>query len=248
VELARISAPSGSLKAFVASPREAGLRGAVIVLHEAFGLNDDIREKAQRFADLGYVALAPDLFSTRGPMPLCMVRTFRGIRNGDGPVIDDLEACREWLAARPEVDPARIGVAGFCMGGGIALLFAVRAQLGAAAVFYGSVPQSQQAVEAVCPVVAGFGGRDKVFGKQGKRLAHHLQGLQVPNDVATYPEAGHSYMSDHHGVLAKLSSWGPLRVAYSPAAAEDSWQRIETFFATHLGPEESEAPESEART
>ena len=235
MELARIAAPSGSLKAALAAPRQEGLRPAVIVIHEVMGLNADIREKAQRFSDMGYVALAPDLYSTRGPMPLCVVRTVRGLGSGEGPVFADLEACRAWLVARPEVDASRIGVAGFCLGGGIALLFAVRAEVGAAAVFYGSVPKRSAEMEGVCPVVAGYGGRDRVFGRQGRTLDSHLEALGVAHDVITYPEAGHSFLSDHHGVLAKLSSWGPMKVGFKAAAAEDSWRRVEAFFGEHLG-------------
>jgi carboxymethylenebutenolidase len=242
VELARIAAPSGKLKAVLASPRHEGPRPAVILIHEVMGMNTDMRAKAQRFAEMGYVALAPDLFSTRGPMPLCIVRTVRGLKGGEGPVFDDLEACRDWLADRPEVDASRIGVIGFCMGGGIALLFAVRAEVGAAAVFYGGVPKEQDDLEGVCPVLGGFGGRDRVFGKNGRLLAHHLQGLQVPNDVVTYPGAGHSYMSEHHGVIAKLNSWGPTKVGFDPKATEHSWERIEAFFGEHLGERIGEEP------
>lgn len=214
----------------------------MILIHEVMGLNGDMQQKAQRFANLGYVALAPDLFSTRGPMPLCIVRTMRGLQGGDGPVFADLEACREWLAARPEVDASRMGVVGFCMGGGIALLFAVKSDVGAAAVFYGSVPKEQDDLDGVCPMLGGYGGRDRVFGKNGRLLAHHLQGLQVANDVVTYPRAGHSYMSDHRGLMAKLSAWGPTRVRFDPEAAEDSWLRMERFFAEHLGSDEPPAP------
>jgi carboxymethylenebutenolidase len=235
VELAHIPVPSGRIKAALASPREEGRRPAVIVIHEVFGLNADIREKAQRFADMGYVALAPDLFSTRGKMPLCIARTVRGLRGGEGPVFADLDALRLWLGARPEVDPSRIGVAGFCLGGGIALLFAARGELGAAAVFYGSVPKDATELDAACPVLGGFGGRDRVFGKGGARLESHLSRLGKPHDVKTYPAAGHSYMSDHQGWMAKASSWGPMKVGFNPEAAEDSWQRLERFFAEHLG-------------
>ena len=235
MERARIPVTTGQMRAVLASPREPGPRPAVIVIHEVFGLNADMREKAHRLAGMGYVALAPDLFSTRGPMPLCIVRTMQGLRSGKGPVFDDLEALRAWLAARPEVDASRIGVLGFCLGGGLALLFADRGELGAAAAFYGAVPKSAEEIEAVCPVVAGFGGRDRVFGKGGETLERHLTALGVPHDVQTYPDAGHSYMSDHRGALAKVSSWGPMKVGYNGEAAEDSWRRIETFFAEHLG-------------
>lgn len=223
------------MKALLASPREEGRRPAIIVIHEALGLNGDMREKAQRFADNGYVALAPDLLSTRGPKPLCIVRVMRGVKDGGGPVMDDLEACRAWLADRPEVDATRIGVIGFCMGGGLALLFAVHAPVGAAGVFYGNVPQSSSSLDGVCPVVGGFGGRDRLFGKNGGRLERHLQALQVAHDIETYPNAGHSYMSDHRGFVAKVNSWGPMKLGFNPAAAEDSWRRVDAFFAEHLG-------------
>jgi carboxymethylenebutenolidase len=222
------------MKALLASPREEGRRPAVIVLHEAFGLNTDMRGKTQRFADHGYVALAPDLYSTRGAMPFCMVRVMRGIQGGRGPVMDDLEACRQWLTERPEVDASRIGVIGFCMGGGIALLFAVRAPVGVAGVFYGGVPDKSSDLEGVCPVVGGYGARDRVFGKNGGKLERHLRELGVPSDIVTYPKAGHSFLSDHKGFIAKLNAWGPTKVGFNPAAAEDSWRRIDAFFAEHL--------------
>ena len=114
------------------------------------------------------------------------------------------------------------------------VLYAVRADVGAAASCYGSVPKATSDLEGVCPVVAGYGARDKVFGKQGDQLESHLNKLGVANDVVTYPQAGHSFMSDHHGVLAKLNSWGPMRVGFNPEAAEDSWRRVEAFFAEHL--------------
>ena len=223
------------MKAILAAPRDEGRRPAIIVIHEIFGLNTDMQAKAQRLADMGYVALAPDLFSTRGPRPICIVRTMAGLRGGRGPVFADLESLRLWLAARPEVDPARIGVIGFCLGGGIALLFAARGEVGAAGVFYGAVPGRAEDFEIDCPVLGGFGGRDRVFGKGGARLERRLEQLGKAHGVKTYPDAGHSYMSDHHGMLAKLSSWGPMKVGYNPEAAEDSWQRIEAFFGEHLG-------------
>src|SRR5437667_245313 len=109
------SASGRPMRAALALPPGGARRPAVIVIHEIFGLNDDIRRMTGRFADLGYVALAPDLYDAGGPHVLCIVRTMLALRRQDGPAFADLEAARAWLAARPEVDPSRTGVAGFCM-------------------------------------------------------------------------------------------------------------------------------------
>jgi len=222
------------MRAALALPDATGPRPAVIVIHEIFGLNADIRRIAARFADLGYVALAPDLFDTGGTRLLCVVRTMLALRRRTGPAFEDLDAARAWLADRPEVDASRLGVAGFCLGGGFALLYAVRARLRVAAVFYGDVPSTSGDLVGVCPVLGGYGGRDRVFASQGRRLGGLLDELGVAHDVKIYPEAGHSYMSPHTGVMATLGAWGPMAVGYDPAAEADSWARIQRFFAAHL--------------
>ena len=185
MELASIDVPSGKLKAVLASPRHEGARPAVILIHEVFGLNTDMREKAQRFADMGYVALAPDLYSTRGPMPLCVVRTVRGLGGGEGPVFADLEACRAWLAARPKWTPA-YRCRGLLPGGGIALLFAVRADL-ARRRFYGAVPSSRPNSTAPVPCSAVSAGETACSGKNGKLLAHHLQDCRCKTTSSPIP-------------------------------------------------------------
>jgi carboxymethylenebutenolidase len=223
------------MRAFLALPAATGPRPGVIVIHEIFGLNDDMRRIAARFADLGYVALAPDLFDTGGPRLLCVARTIMALQRGDGAGFADLDAARAWLGARPEVDASRIGAVGFCMGGGYALLYAVRAPLGVTAVFYGDVPKTADGLRGVCPVLGGYGGRDRLFAKQGARLEALLSELGVPHDVRIYPDAGHSYMSPHTGVMATIGAWSPMAAGYDPAAAADSWARIESFFKQHLG-------------
>jgi len=226
-----------AMPAFLVAPDDPvpGPRPGILVIHEVFGLNDDIRAQARRAASLGWVALAPDLLAALGPRPLCIVRAFRDLSRGTGPAFEALEAARAWLTARPGVDSARLGVIGFCMGGGFALLLAARAPYRAAAVFYGAVPKDPAALEGACPIVAGYGGRDRLFAPQGRRLEAHLQRLGIPHDVVIYPDAGHSFMNRHSGLIAKLGAWGPMKVAYNPAAAEDSWRRIADFFREHLG-------------
>jgi carboxymethylenebutenolidase len=223
--------------AFLALPdAEPGSVPGVVVIHELLGLNDDIRRIARRFAESGYAALAPDLFDGLGPQPICMLRTLLAYRSGGGRALRALEAARDWLAAHAAVDGSRLGVAGFCMGGGFALLLGRRLGVGAAAAFYGDVPPRAEDLEGVCPVVAGYGGRDLVYGGYGRRLEEHLRRLGVPHDVRTYPGAGHSYMSWYGGATALLAPWTPLRAEYDEAAAEDSWTRMLAFFAEHLAP------------
>ena len=177
----RVQVPAGGrdMRAAMAIPDGEGPFPGVIVIHEALGLTRDIKEKCLRLAEMGYAAIAPDLFDGRGPMPICIFRTIGQLNDGDGPAFGDLDATREYLAARPEVDGSRIGVMGFCMGGGFALLYAVRAPVGASAVFYGAVPNGVERLAGACPVVAGYGGRDGVFGKQAERLERHLTELET---------------------------------------------------------------------
>lgn len=203
---------------------------AVLVLSEIFGVNDDIRRIARRFAEHGYLAAAAD-FLAGGWHLGCVVRAARDLRAGSGPTVAVLEAVLDALAARPDV--ARVGAVGFCMGGGYALLLGTRERLAAAGVFYGDA-RSRDELARACPLVGGYGGRDRIFGPQGRRLIAELDALGRAHDVVVYEDAGHSYMNDAgHPVLAALTR--PLMaVAYDPAAAEDSWRRMLAFFAAHL--------------
>jgi carboxymethylenebutenolidase len=168
-------------------------------------------------------------------MPVCIVRTIRNVVRGEGPIIDDMLGLRDWLAARPDVDPERIAVAGFCMGGGFALLLGSLGEFKAAAPYYGDVAPKARRYRDICPVVAGYGGRDLAFAKKAPLLEEHLRELGVPHDVKIYPDAGHSYMSQHSSWLMAIAPFTPLRARYDEEAAEDSWRRMLGFFREHLG-------------
>jgi carboxymethylenebutenolidase len=208
---------------------------AVVVVHEIFGLTSEMAEVGDRLAGAGYVAAVPDFFS-HGNRVACVARALADSSLGrPGPLVDDIEATRSWLAERPEVDENRLAVVGFCMGGGFALLHAANGPPGvrAAAVNYCGVPGDAQKLAKACPVVASFGGRDLVYGRYAERLERHLSSLGVPHDVKTYPDSGHSFMTqgDHPaGQLLFL----PLRIGYDPEAAEDAWRRLFDFFDQHV--------------
>ena len=232
----RIPTGDGVLSAYLASPESSeGSRPGVLVLHVLFGLNDDIRRIARRFAEHGYVALAPDLYSV-GPRakPICIRRTMRALRSGSGRAFDDIEAARVWLAERDDVDESRLAVAGFCLGGGFAILHAARSPIGVAADFYGAVPREVEALEGICPVFAGYGERDRVFVGQAERLRGHLDELGVEHEIMVYSGAGHSFMSQYRGLQSLFVRFSPMSVGHHEESAEAAWKTMLDFFARHL--------------
>jgi carboxymethylenebutenolidase len=224
----------GHMPGWLSIPEGNGPWPGVVVIHEIFGVNDDMRRIAKHLADHGYVALLPDLFAPLGRAPLCVMRAITAVTRGEGESFAHLEAARAWLAARPEVDPTRSAVMGFCLGGGFALLFAARADVSAAAAFYGDVPKQASALSGICPVVGGFGARDRVFGPGGNRLVSHLEELGIEHDVKIYPDSGHSFMSNHEGALGWLGGVSPMHVGFDSEASQDSWSRVFAFFDRHL--------------
>jgi carboxymethylenebutenolidase len=223
------------MRAAYSAPADSQKHPGVIVIHEIFGLNDDIRRITGKVADLGYAALAPDLYDREGLRLICIARTLLTLNRGEGDAFRDLDAARRFLQQQPAVDPARIGVIGFCMGGGFALMYAARAPLNVAATFYGDVPKTTDQMRGVCPVLGGYGGQDRMFAAQGRRLESLLTEMGIDHDVKIYEDAGHSFMSRNTGFLPWIGKASPMKAGYNPEAAEDSWNRIEAFFARHLG-------------
>ncbi len=226
------AASAPELRAHLAVPPTGeGPWPSVVVVHEAFGLNDDTRQQADRLAAAGYLAVAPDLFTAGGTLR-CLRSTFGAMSRGQGAAFGDLEATRRWLRDRPD-SSGRVGVLGFCMGGGFALLAATRG-FDAAAPNYGVVPENaEEVLRGACPIVASYGRRDVTLRGAAARLEHVLTGLGVPHDVHEYPDAGHSFLNRHNvgpfSVLEQVAGF-----SYHQPSAEDAWRRILRFFDEHL--------------
>ncbi len=222
----------GAVKAHLAVPPVgAGPWPGVVVLHEAFGLNDDIRQQADRLAAAGYLALAPDLYSAGGAWR-CVRATFRSLMAGHGKPFEDIEAARTWLGARDDCT-GRIGVIGFCMGGGFALLTAARG-FDASAPNYAHLPKDLDgALRGACPVVASYGAKDKTLRGTAATLESALARAGVEHDVHEYPDAGHSFLNRHDlgpgGALLRVAGIG-----YHEPSAQDAWGRILRFFDANL--------------
>ena len=219
---------SGTLPGYLAVPSTAGPWPGVVVLHEIFGLTDDIRAQADRFAAAGYLAIAPDLFAW-GATPRCLVASFRAMANGEGRLFDDVESARRFLVDRDDCT-GHVGVIGFCFGGGLAMLVAPGFDVSAPN--YGHLPSKpEDRLRGSCPTVASYGAKDWTLKGAAGKLETALGALGVEHDVKEYPSAKHGFLFPHTG----RSAWSePWMVAYDAEAADDAWQRIFTFFDRHL--------------
>lgn len=204
----------------------------VVVVHDAFGMTPDLRRQADRLAVGGYIALAPDLWHGRA-WPLCLRSAFRQLTAGSGSAFDEIDAAATWLGGL-EACTGKIGVIGFCLGGGFALLSAPRPGLSAASVNYAPVLKDiDRMLGGACPVVASYGGKDRGTRTQLPRLEHALNELNVPHDIKVYPGASHGFMNEFEGGARVLTRIMGLR--YDPVATSDAWRRIFAFFDEHLG-------------
>jgi carboxymethylenebutenolidase len=226
--------PGGSqeLHAYLATPDGEGPWPGMLLIHEAFGVDENMRKHADRLAKAGYLTLAPDLYSQGGARK-CLVSTMRAMLSGHGRAFVDLEAGRKWLAASPNCT-GRIGAIGFCMGGGFALLTVHSHD--AVAVNYGFLPKNVDEIMAdACPVVASYGALDRPLRSAPAKLETALTKAGVVHDVKQYPKAGHSFLNEDESgprwlrPLLRATHGGP-----EPESAEDGWRRIEAFFAEHL--------------
>jgi carboxymethylenebutenolidase len=230
-----------AVNGYLARPADAASHPGIVVIHEAMGLNEHIRDICNRLANLGYVALGVDLYTREGGPPpsddgeAMMKRLFA---MSDATVLADLEGAADHLRGLAVVT-GRIGCIGFCMGGRYTLLFACASnRLNAAVDCWGGfidratpderstpprpTPPLELAGKLSCPLLAAVGAEDQ---NPSPELAERLRakagesGQQVKVDV--YDGAGHAFFADY-------------RPTYRPEAAAKLWSEIVPFLHTHL--------------
>jgi len=229
-----------------AAPTAAELP-AMVVIHEAGGLGDHIKDVCNRFAALGYLTLGVDLYTREGgPPPMDDVQALmaRLFSMSDETVLGDLVGAADFLRAR-EDSAGRVGCIGFCMGGRYTLLFACASdRLDAAVDCWGGfvekatidevstpprpTPPLELATQLKCPLLAAVGAEDQnpspAIGEQLRERARRSpageSGMEVKVDV--YEGAGHAFFADY-------------RPSYRPAPAAKLWTEIVPFLDRHLG-------------
>jgi len=229
-----IETSDGPMRLYSAAPDGAASR-AVIVIQEAFGVNDHIEDVTRRFADAGYQAVAPALFhrSGGGTAPYGefdkVLPLFEGLT--DAAFLTDVGAAIRYLHDQGFADES-IGTVGFCMGGRVAFLVALEHKLGAAVGFYGGgivtgrfpqfPPLIDRAGELQAPWLGLFGDLDASIPVEDVEvIRERLAALKVPSDVVRYADAEHGFHCD-------------ARPSFNANASKDAWERTLAWFAEHL--------------
>jgi carboxymethylenebutenolidase len=227
----QITAELGGL---LAIPAGNGPWPAVVMVHEVFGIDENMRAQITRLSQAGYMVLMPDLYS-RGGARKCLTATFKALAAGTGQAFEDIETAKALLTSRPDVTD-KVGVIGFCMGGGFALLLANRGY-DAATSNYGMLPKDMdEALAGACPILGNYGAKDGQLKNAKVQLDASLTKLNVVHDIKMYENSGHAFINPKQGGGPIFGSL--LRVTGAkpnPEDAKDAWLRIEKFFGEHLG-------------
>jgi carboxymethylenebutenolidase len=206
-----------------------GARRGMVVIHEILGRRPEIDRVVARFADAGYAAVAPDLFA-RGAFK-CLAEVFSGIVTGraDGVAVTQGRNARSWLCDRTGIPPERVGLIGFCFGGGYALL--AGAGWAAVSTNYGPVPNAR-ALRGVGAVIGCYGARDRGMRRMPEQLRERLAEIGHPPAEIHAFDAGHCFLTEDP--LPALKLLPGSAIGDYPEARAAGWERIMAFFDRHL--------------
>ena len=223
----QFAANGGTCDGYLATPAAGGKRPAVVVIQEWWGLVSHIKDVAERFASEGFVALAPDLYHGKQTAePDEAGKLMMSLQAQE--VVKDLDGAVAYLLGNERVAGERVGVVGYCLGGGLSLYEACHnpSKIGACVVYYGVLPGWQPDLSKLEASVLGlYAERDSYMPPPAvDELRKQLQSLGKKADLRVYPDTDHGFFNDDRPEV------------HDKGAAKDAWQRTVQFFKTNLRP------------
>jgi len=232
----KIPVADGEIPAYVAYPAQGSSFPVILVVQEIFGVHEHIKDVCRRFAKLGYLAIAPELFARQGDVSKMtdineiIAKVVSEVP--DRQVMSDLDATLEWVRNNGKGDTQRLGITGFCWGGRITWLYSAHnPAIKAAVAWYGKLagtPSELQpahpldiASQLQTPVLGLYGGADPGIPQESIELMRQaLKAAGNPSEIVVYPDTPHAFFADY-------------RPSYRKAAAEDGWKRLQAWFSSH---------------
>jgi carboxymethylenebutenolidase len=231
----KIPVKDGEIPAYRAMPAGEGNFPIVLVIQEIFGVHEHIQDVCRRFAKLGYVAVAPELFVRQGDVSkLSSIEEIRPIvaKVPDAQVLSDLDATVAWAVKSAKGNSNKLGITGFCWGGRITWLYAAHnPQVKAGVAWYGRLvgdvteltPKHPVDIASTLkvPVLGLYGGKDTGIPLDTvKQMRDRLKSSSSKSEIIVYPDAPHAFFADY-------------RSSYRESDAKRGWQRLQAWFKQH---------------
>lgn len=228
----KIPVKEGAIPAYRAAPAIGGNFPIVLVIPEIFGVHEHIQDVARRFAKLGYLAIAPELFVRQGDVSkLSTIEAIRPIvsKVPDAQVLSDLDATVNWAIRSAKGNVNRLGITGFCWGGRITWLYAAHnPKVKAGVAWYGRLVGDSTALTPkqpidiaatlVTPILGLYGGQDTGIPLESvEKMRGRLKSSPSKSEIIVYPNAPHAFFADY-------------RPSYREAEAKDGWKRLQAWF------------------
>jgi carboxymethylenebutenolidase len=229
----KIPVSDGEVPAYRAMPEKGSSFPVVLVVQEIFGVHEHIKDMCRRFAKIGYVAVAPELYARQGDVS--KITNINDIiskvvsKVPDAQVVSDLDAAVAWARKSSKGDANKLGITGFCWGGRIVWLYAAHSsQLKAGVAWYGRLVGAPDelhpthpvdiAAQLKAPVLGLYGGKDTGIPLDTvEKMRAAVKAAGGKSEIVVYPDAGHGFNADY-------------RPGYDKNAAEDGFRRLREWF------------------
>ncbi|HLC65789.1 MAG TPA: dienelactone hydrolase family protein [Candidatus Nanoarchaeia archaeon] len=221
----RDAAYSETATGFLAQPAEEGTYPGVIMIHEWWGLNDNIKTMAKLLAQEGYVVLAVDLYEGKVATTSEEAGSLAGTaRANPEQAVANMQDAASFLRGLPNVDGSKIASVGWCFGGGQSLQLAISGEkLAATVIYYGSLTDDREKLSSIAwPVLGIFGEEDTSIPVSSvNAFEKSLNALGIENEIFIYPGVGHAFAN-------------PSGQRYAPEETKDAWEKTLAFLGKHL--------------